>query len=79
MLRRFCKGDMGLVRFKQMFAPQWQQLYLVAPSRIGIVIAGLEVARAIHRPAPLRKSLPPQDHLEQNEFARHTQAWHTGA
>ncbi|MGL4320209.1 MAG: phosphatidylglycerol lysyltransferase domain-containing protein [Paracoccaceae bacterium] len=78
-IRPFKTRDTGLVQFKQMFAPRWLPQYIAAPSRAQLLLAGLEIARAIHRPAPLRKHRPAQDHLAQNEFAHGAQAWHTGA
>jgi phosphatidylglycerol lysyltransferase len=43
----------GLERFKAGFAPRWDPLYLAAPSRAALLLAGVEIARAIHRPGRL--------------------------
>ena len=43
----------GLHQFKQSFAPHWQPLYIAAPSRVALVVAGAEIARAILRPPSL--------------------------
>jgi phosphatidylglycerol lysyltransferase len=80
LLCRWCKADeTGLHRFKQMFAPVWHPLYIVAPSRTALVIAGAEVARAIQTPASLPYRRHPHHLLAENEFAPPPQAWHTGA
>ncbi|MGL5010823.1 MAG: phosphatidylglycerol lysyltransferase domain-containing protein, partial [Paracoccaceae bacterium] len=69
--------DNGLLRFKQMFAPRWQPLYLAAPSHLGLLIAAAEITRAIRYPAPLR-SRTPHHHLADYEIAPASQAWQTG-
>ncbi len=79
LARRVCADDAGLQRFKQMFAPTWQPLYLTAPSGWALGITAAEIARAIHAPPPLRPLQPPHHHLAPNEIARGTQAWHMGA
>ena len=53
--RRATRGSVGLARFKSAFAPRWRVLYVAGPSRLALLIGGLEVARAILRPAPLAK------------------------
>jgi phosphatidylglycerol lysyltransferase len=46
-------GSEGLGQFKRAFAPAFEPLYLAAPSRIALVLAAFDLARAIDRPAPL--------------------------
>lgn len=77
--RRLRIDDTGLHRFKQMFAPDWQPLYLAAPSRAALTVAGVEIARAIAAPCPLPTPGRPHYHLAENEFAQGAKAWHTGA
>lgn len=43
----------GLAQFKLSFAPRWQTLYLAAPHKAALAIAGLEIAREVHFPRPL--------------------------
>ena len=43
----------GLAQFKQSFAPRWEPLYLITPNLSAAAIAGIGLARAIHRPSPL--------------------------
>ncbi|MBE3639075.1 phosphatidylglycerol lysyltransferase domain-containing protein [Mangrovicoccus algicola] len=45
-------GGMGLARFKAMFDPAWEPLYITAPSRWKLLRSGAEIARAIAHPAP---------------------------
>ncbi|WP_376873949.1 phosphatidylglycerol lysyltransferase domain-containing protein [Albirhodobacter sp. R86504] len=47
------KGIAGLRQFKSSFAPNWQTLYLAAPSPLHIAVASISIAHAIHRPPPL--------------------------
>ena len=70
----------GLARFKDSFAPQWQPLYIAAPSRAGLLLCGAEVAQAILRPAPLQQAQIPAHrgfhaHHEDYEFASDQRAW----
>ena len=44
----------GLAQFKAAFVPRWQTLYLAAPGRTALAIAGAEIAREVRFPAPLR-------------------------
>lgn len=46
-------GLNGLGQFKSSFAPEWEMLYLAAPSRTALAIAALDIARAIARPGSL--------------------------
>ena len=55
IVRRATRGSVGLAQFKSAFAPRWRPLYAAAPSRLALVIGGLEVARAVMWPAPLPK------------------------
>lgn len=43
----------GLSRFKQAFAPRWEPVYCAASSRAALVLAGIDLLRAIHHPPPL--------------------------
>ena len=52
VVRRATQGSVGLAQFKSAFAPRWRPLYVAAPSRLALLIGGLEVARAVLRPAP---------------------------
>lgn len=79
LLRRLAGADdAGLARFKDMFGPRWQPLYLCAPSWPALALAGAEIARAIQRPPPLAPRKP-QDHHAEYAFASALRAWHTGA
>lgn len=53
LLQRLTRGSVGLAQFKSAFAPRWRTLYVAAPSRLALLIGGLELARAILRPAAL--------------------------
>jgi phosphatidylglycerol lysyltransferase len=72
------QDDAGLARFKDMFGPRWQPLYLCAPSWPALALAGAEIARAVHRP-PLLGHQSAQDHHAEYAFACGRRAWHTGA
>ncbi|MGC8202312.1 phosphatidylglycerol lysyltransferase domain-containing protein [Aliiroseovarius sp. PTFE2010] len=43
-------GAAGLMRFKRAFAPNWETLYAAAPTRIGLIVAGLGILRRITAP-----------------------------
>ncbi len=60
-------GGRGLWQFKSAFAPVWQPRYLVAGSRLGLVLAAISLTRAIHRPGPIQP--PMHDDLAGNTFA----------
>ncbi|WP_172329342.1 phosphatidylglycerol lysyltransferase domain-containing protein [Mangrovicoccus sp. HB161399] len=45
-------GGLGLARFKAMFDPNWEPLYITAPSRWKLLRSGAEIARAIAHPEP---------------------------
>lgn len=54
LLRRCTAGEgQGLEQFKQCFAPRWRRLYIAAPGPLSLIFGGLELTRAILRPAPL--------------------------
>ena len=53
IVQRATRGSVGLAQFKSAFAPRWRVLYIAAPSRLALLIGGLEVARAILRPGPM--------------------------
>lgn len=55
VVRRATQGSVGLAQFKSAFAPRWRPMYVAAPSRLALLIGGLEVARAVLRPAPLAR------------------------
>ena len=42
--------QIGLAQFKSSFVPNWQTLYLAAPNRPALALAGAEIAREIHFP-----------------------------
>lgn len=62
LLHRAGREGSGLRHFKAAFAPEWQPLYLAAPSRTGLVLAAIGIACAIARPPPL----PPQRSCQAN-------------
>ena len=57
-LARLMARRTGLGQFKAAFAPQWQDCYAAAPSRLGLVLGGVEVALAVLRPAKLDRTRP---------------------
>jgi phosphatidylglycerol lysyltransferase len=67
----------GLAQFKSSFVPNWQTLYLAAPHKPGLALAGAEIAREVRTPSPLLPA--PHHHHEQYEIASGAPAWHTGA
>ena len=54
-------GGAGLEQFKRSFGPDWRPLYAAAPHRAGLARAGVEIARAVHAPAPLDAEPPIAD------------------
>ncbi|MGR3463921.1 phosphatidylglycerol lysyltransferase domain-containing protein [Limimaricola sp.] len=46
-------GGAGLEQFKRAFGPELEPLYAAAPRRASLARAVLEIARAVHAPAPL--------------------------
>jgi phosphatidylglycerol lysyltransferase len=67
----------GLAQFKSSFVPKWQTLYLAAPHKPGLALAGAEIAREVRSPPPLRPSS--HHHHEQYEIASGARAWHMEA
>nr|WP_272490744.1 DUF2156 domain-containing protein [Mesobacterium pallidum] len=65
VLRRMIYGpSAGLTQFKAAFGPRWQPLYAAAPGRRAMVLALGDIAREIHRPAPLSMTAPHYDSAE---------------
>ncbi|WP_432256150.1 phosphatidylglycerol lysyltransferase domain-containing protein [Limimaricola sp. AA108-03] len=54
-------GCAGLEQFKRGFGPDWRPLYIAAPHRAGLLRAVIEIARAVHDPAPLGAEPPIAD------------------
>ncbi len=44
-------GASGLRQFKTSFAPNWETLYMAAPTRIGLILGALDIAREISQPS----------------------------
>jgi len=57
-LARIMDRRTGLGQFKAAFAPDWQDRYAAAPSRLALVLGGVEVALAILRPGTLDRTRP---------------------
>lgn len=47
------RAERGLRRFKGCFAPQWQPLYMAAPSWSQMALSLAELIRLVHRPNPI--------------------------
>lgn len=75
LLRRWIAPQHGLCQFKSAFAPVWQPLYIAAPNRAALLLAGAEIYRAIHAPPPLTSD-GPHNLDEENKIASHGQPWH---
>ncbi|WP_425100709.1 phosphatidylglycerol lysyltransferase domain-containing protein [Tropicibacter sp. S64] len=58
----YAAGSEGLARFKTSFAPRWRPLYIAAPNRVALVLAGLDLWRSIRFPAPLAAPLAVATH-----------------
>ena len=64
MVHRILGGNQtGLAQLKSSFAPNWQTLYLAAPHRLGLALAGAEIAREVHFP-PSTQLAAHHDHAE---------------
>lgn len=61
-------GGPGLRQFKSAFAPYWQPLYAASPTRTGLTLGLLDVARAVHRPDPLIPSPVHKPHNEDENY-----------
>jgi phosphatidylglycerol lysyltransferase len=74
---RIMAAKNGLTRFKSSFAPNWQPLYMLAPNRVALGLAGAEIARAVHWPQQFPEQLHDldQDHADYG-FATAAPAWH---
>ncbi|WP_417243646.1 phosphatidylglycerol lysyltransferase domain-containing protein [Celeribacter sp.] len=64
-------GAAGLRRFKSAFGPEWEVLYLAAPSRLALSVAAMDILRRIT--APPRK--PATNPMKASRFATHP-VWH---
>lgn len=75
--KRIMTAQNGLARFKSSFAPNWQPLYMLAPNRAALLVAGVEIARAVHWPQHLTEQLRDleDDHADYG-FATAAPAWH---
>lgn len=47
-------GTAGLSQFKTAFAPEWETLYIAAPSWPALILASHDIMRAVNAPAPLK-------------------------
>lgn len=61
-------GAAGLRRFKAAFAPHWETLYLVAPSRIALAVSAMDVLRRVTAPPPKPTGNP----MKAARFATHS-------
>lgn len=71
-------GAAGLLQFKQSFAPNWRPLYMAAPNRRALLVAGLEIAREITRANPRQAGAnvgPPHVQHAGFEFAPQPDPW----
>ncbi|MEM5468524.1 phosphatidylglycerol lysyltransferase domain-containing protein [Celeribacter marinus] len=64
-------GASGLRRFKSAFGPEWEVLYLAAPSRLALSVAAMDIMRRITAPPPKTAPNP----MKANRFATHP-VWH---
>lgn len=64
----------GLYQFKAAFAPRWRPLYLIAPGRLGLLLAALSLWRAISKPNPDMRRIERDD--EEYAFASDPATWH---
>jgi Uncharacterized conserved protein len=61
-------GAAGLRRFKAAFAPHWETLYLVAPSRIALAVSAMDILRRVTAPPPKPTGNP----MKAARFATHS-------
>lgn len=54
----------GLTQFKSAFVPHWQTLYIAAPHKFGLAIAGVEIAREVLFPP----AIMPRFHHHHDEY-----------
>ena len=66
-------GAAGLRQFKMSFAPQLSPRYIAAPSPAALALAGAEIARSIHRPAPLPAAVPVLCSVAQDSAAQRSE------
>ena len=65
LIHRILGGNQtGLAQFKSSFVPNWQTLYLAAPHRLGLALAGAEIAREVHFPPPTQPAAHHHHHAE---------------
>lgn len=61
--RFLCKsGHIGLKRFKSAFAPNWETLYLAAPSHIALTVASMDILRRVTAPSRATVENPMKAH-----------------
>jgi phosphatidylglycerol lysyltransferase len=60
-------GHAGLKRFKAAFGPNWETLYLAAPSRIALAVASMDIVRRVTAPPRPARDNPMRAH----RFATH--------
>ena len=62
--RRLTTPAQGLAQFKQAFRPHWEKRYIVAQSRLHLLIAAGGVALAIHRRSPRTSNAAASQNIE---------------
>ena len=60
-------GHMGLKRFKSAFDPNWETLYLAAPSRLSLAVACMDIVRRVTAPPRAMRDNP----MRASRFATH--------
>ncbi|MEO0939819.1 MAG: phosphatidylglycerol lysyltransferase domain-containing protein [Pseudomonadota bacterium] len=61
-------GDAGLRQFKSSFAPTWSPRYVAAPGPLSLALGLADIAREIHRPAPLAAPDMQKTHKDVDEY-----------